>query len=77
MQIMTLELSENPFFFGHKSDLERKCRILLLIRDQVTLVKGEGRGERKFNHVGIGRGISGRQKSIKKGIIENSPGVIR
>ena len=73
MQIMTLELSENPFFFGHKSDLERKCRILLLIRDQVTLV----RGERNFNHVGIGRGISGRQKSIKKGIIENSPGVIR
>ena len=43
MQIMTLELSENPFFFGHKSDLEHKCRILLLIRDQVTLVRGEGR----------------------------------
>ena len=46
MQIMTLELSENPFFFGHKSDLEHKCRILLLIRDQVTLVRGEGRVRR-------------------------------
>ena len=43
MQIMTLELSENPFFFGHKLDLERTCRILLLIRDQVTMVRGEGR----------------------------------
>ena len=52
MQIVTLELSENPFFFGHKSDLERKCRILLLIRDQVTLVRGEGRGERNFNRKG-------------------------
>ena len=77
MQIMTLELSENPFFFGHKLDLERTCRILLLIRDQVTMVRGEGRGSRNFHQVGIGRGISGRQKSIKKGTIENSPGVIR
>ena len=47
------------------------------MRDQVTLVRGEGRGERNFNQVGIGREISGRQKSIKKGTIENSPGVIR
>ena len=36
-----------------------------------------GRGERNSHQVGIGRGISGRQKSIKKGTIENSPGVIR
>ena len=77
MQIMTLEFSENPCFFGYKSDLKHKCRILLLMRDQVTLVRGEGRGERNFHQVGIGRGISGRQKSIKKGAIENSPGVIR
>ena len=73
MQIMTLELSENPFFFGHKSDLERKCRILLLIRDQVTLV----RGRVGVRGILIEREISGRQKSIKKGTMENSPGVIR
>ena len=47
MQIMTLELSENPFFFGHKLDLERTCRILLLIR-----AKSQWLGER----VGV-RGI--------------------
>ena len=33
-----------------------------------------GRGERNSHQVGIGRGISGRQKSMKKGSTENSPG---
>ena len=33
-----------------------------------------GRGKRNSHQVGIGRGISGRQKSMKKGSTENSPG---